>query len=287
MLALLVVLATSRASMFVYVQSNVLHIEATRAVFEQSMPVLGWVQASTLSTNDRLFVAEMAATTADVSEATAKYLDFLEHGGDPKQAVLRLERLAAMQQWCTQRSKDAITLAALLMNEVYGWRVLGRICLVQGDSIAAISALRTAFALGPQAATAVELADALFGYAESVKHAQPDVANNYYSDIVTVLSGFALDALNAGTLYKLAWSQWQLNRFDDAIATYRRCVVLKQQQRDAFGCAMNLGYIYSAWLPPAGRNYEKSRLFFSLAETLIYDETSRDQVRAALGTLPR
>jgi tetratricopeptide (TPR) repeat protein len=264
--------------------SNAVEVEAARAVFEQRQPA-AWTQSSARSPGEHLILAEALAAGGNVTEAQAQYRTYLGARGDARPAMLRLEQVAALGHWCTQRPQDALTLAATLAESPAPALLLAAACQTNGEYDAAIAGLRSAYTAAGAPEVALALAAALFTQTQAGQ-LTPDVLSAHYAEIAAVLENLPRTELDGKTLYQLGWSQWQLGKFDAAIADYDLCTTKTAEPRYALNCALNLGYGYSAWLPEDRRDLTTARRYFSLAEALLYDEASRREVEAARNSLP-
>jgi tetratricopeptide (TPR) repeat protein len=266
------------------VRANAIQIEAARAVLEQRLPAV-WARAPVHDRDERLIMAEALAAGGAVAAAQAQYRAYLAAGGEVQRAMLRLEQLAAVGRWCTLRPQEALALAGMLAEPPRPALLLAAACQANGEYDAAIEGLRMAYAAGERTPVALALADALFAQTQAGQ-LPGDTLGAHYGEIAEVLSGLPRAELDGKALYQLGWSQWQLSEFDAAIANYELCTTKRAEPRYALNCALNLGYGYSAWLPEARRDLTAARRYFSLAQTLVYDEASRREVETARGSLP-
>jgi hypothetical protein len=233
-----------------------------------------------------LRIAEVYIAEEVWAKAYESYDEFRTSGGDTLQALARLRGLASFRDWCGLNSNQVEAAAWHLADQATAYRIVGDICAGSNRN-AAIDAYKRALNLAANSDLAIAAARLLVQRAEDLKGTSPSEALADYAEIVQLLERFPPAGPQAAQgYYYLAWSSWQLNQFDQAIAAYQSCVAEEPAtNHDRFVCALHLGYIYSTWLPEARRDLKKAQSYYQQAEQLAANEAERTEVAGALGRL--
>jgi tetratricopeptide (TPR) repeat protein len=83
----------------------------------------------------------------------------------------------------------------------------------------------------------------------------------------------------------LARNYLQINQVDKAIGSYERCIGVPSSSDNlySFICALHLGYLYSQWLLPSERDFNKALTYFQLAEKIAPYDYNLFDVKLAEG----
>lgn len=268
---------------------NLMHVVTSHAIFRldsslediPNVPFYSWLLPESML--DYMWQAEAYSTYQSWSKAQESYQNYRELGGDSKLALRRLVQIASLQSWCLTDRQALLAMAMILANKADAYQVLGDACTLNLQPSAAINAYRQSFEISPDYVTAGKLAWMLFQRAEATKAGDPDDRLADFSEIIRVLKSVPLQSGDSRNHYLLAWSYWQLNQFDEALVAYEACLAIPHKKdRDAFVCALNLGYAYSAWLPASRWDRSKAEFYYQQAELLAYDDVSRLEAQNAL-----
>ncbi|MBX3012081.1 MAG: hypothetical protein KF832_11270 [Caldilineaceae bacterium] len=233
-----------------------------------------------------MWKAEIYSAYQAGDSARAMYQKYRDMGGEPKLALRRLVQIAALHQWCLTQTQMLLTLATTLSSKADAYQAWGDVCIANRQIETALDAYRQAFEISPERIIAGKLAAVLFQRAEAASGTDPAARLAYFAEVAQILKAVTLQPEDSHQYYLLAWSEWQLNHFDDAIVAYETCVATpRQADRYAFSCALNLGYAYSAWLPATSWDLPKATFYFRHAQLLAFDDSSRLAAQHALQRL--
>jgi tetratricopeptide (TPR) repeat protein len=234
-----------------------------------------------------MWLAEANADVGDWESASGRYRRFVLLGGDRQRAFNRLRALASYQGWCQSNGPQLLDVAQQISSVAQAYRLWGDACVAVDDLDLAIDAYRHVLQFDHTYSNVALLASTLMQDAEKVKPGSPERATSDYADVVQLLERFPLEGGNAVRgYYMLAWSYWQINRFDKALEAYDRCVGADSSSfpnRDAFVCSLYLGYAYSQWLPPNDRDFNKALAYFQHAEKIAPYDINLFEVKLAEG----
>lgn len=232
-----------------------------------------------------LWLAEANAAAGDWEGAADRYRRFVLQGGDKQRAFKRLGALASYQVWCKSDGQPLLAVAQKISGAAEAYRVWGDACVAAGDLDLAIEAYRHMLQSDPSYTHVALLASTLMRSAENAKSSLPDRATANYAEIVQILEQYPPEGQAAAHGYYLqAWSYLQLNQIEKAFAAYSRCVGSNHTlDRDAFVCALHLGYAYSQWLPPNDRDLNKALAYYQQAEKIAPYDVNLFEVKLAEG----
>jgi tetratricopeptide (TPR) repeat protein len=231
-----------------------------------------------------MWMAEAYGIAKHWDRSYAAYQMYKSLGGDISWAMARLRSIAIYHNWCLNQNNRLFSLANTLSDAAQSYELVGEVCEETNNLNQAINAFRNSFYTSRSKSGASALAWILFQRGELIKAAEPEKSNRDFREIVSIFETLSTHPDNNRDRYVLAWSYWQLNKFDEAIETYRECISDDSYlDRFVFSCAMNLGHAYSKWLPEGRQDLQKAFSYYERARHLAFDDVSRFEANRNLG----
>jgi len=240
---------------------------------------------SKYKTTQTLWAAEVYSASQQWDQARLTYRNYRSSGGDINMAMTRLRGLARLRGWCINNNDHIIDLAKELTTEVQAFKFLGDVCISNDNLDAAIEAYRNAYMMSTTSDISSTLAWLLFGRSERIKDSAPDSSFADLDEVIRILEFIPPDEFNTRDYYILAWSYWQFNRFNDSIGAYQDCLNKGIVDRYTYSCAINLGHIYSSWLPQTEQDLMLANEYYQTAQRLAFDDFSLLEVFESLGQI--